>query len=210
MHKNIAKNTTLCAIVRYFGLFFTGTCLRSMTMGVARICGRRYEIGGSAFTAGRPVQVEKDKRRQADAVRRQQRSAAGLENTRPLPPAKPGSDEKFKEMKIGLFYDQDKIRRHAFVSPADGQAFGKLLGAHAGQIHLDRADEKLSLTDGARWIFKQVVLWLLCLDAVLLDFYHLAEHVHETARRCLGENEAGRAWAAERLHEGRPRRPARP
>jgi hypothetical protein len=110
----------------------------------------------------------------------------------------------------GLFYDQDKIRRHAFVSPADGQAFGKLLGAHAGQIHLDRADEKLSLTDGARWIFKQVVLWLLCLDAVLLDFYHLAEHVHETASRCLGENEAGRAWAAERLHEGRPRRPARP
>lgn len=147
------------------------------------------------------TQVEKDKRRKAHAVRRQQRSAAGVDNLKPLPPARPGSDERFKEMKIGLFYDQEKSRRHAFVSQADGKAFGKLLGAHAASIHLDRADEKLSLTDGAKWIFKQVVLWLLCLDAVLLDFYHLAQHVHEAARRCLGENEAARAWATDRLRE---------
>lgn len=161
----------------------------------------RVYAGVDGVMAPTVTQVEKDKRRKAHAVRRQQRSASGIGNMKPLPPAKPGSDERFKEMKIGLFYDQDKSRRHAFVSPADGKAFGKLLGAHADSIHLDRADEKLSLTDGAKWIFKQIILWLLCLDAVMLDFYHLAQHVHEAARRCLGENEAARAWAADRLRE---------
>lgn len=161
----------------------------------------RVYAGVDGVMAPTVTQGEKDKRRKAHAVRRQQRSASGIGNTRPLPPAKPGSDERFKEMKIGLFYDQDKRRRHAFVSPADGKAFGKLLGAHAASIHLDRADEKLSLTDGAKWIFKQIVLWLLCLDAVMLDFYHLAQHVHEAARRCMGETEAARGWAADRLRE---------
>lgn len=161
----------------------------------------RVYAGVDGVMAPTVTQVEKDKRRKAHAVRRQQRSASGIGNMKPLPPAKPGSDERFKEMKIGLFYDQDKSRRHAFVSPADGKAFGKLLGAHADSIHLDQADEKLSLTDGAKWIFKQIILWLLCLDAVMLDFYHLAQHVHEAARRCLGENETARAWAADRLRE---------
>jgi len=109
----------------------------------------------------------------------------------------------FKEMKIGVFYDQSKQRRHAFVSEEDGKEFGELLGAHARQIHLEAADRKLSLTDGAKWIWKQVVQWLVFLDAVLLDFYHLAQHVHEAARLCLGEGEAARAWAAERLKEAK-------
>lgn len=149
------------------------------------------------------TQVEKDKRRQKHAIRRQQRGKTGVGNAKPLPPARPGSDEKFKEMKIGIFYDQAKERRHAFVSEADGKAFGELLGAHAAQIQLEKADRKLSLTDGAKWIWNQVILWLVFLDAVLLDFFHLAEHVHEAARNCLGEGEAARAWASARLQEAK-------
>lgn len=149
------------------------------------------------------TQTEKDKRRQKHVLRRQQRGQTGVGNTQPLPPAKPGSDEKFKEMKIGIFYDQAKERRHAFVSEEDGKAFGELLGAHAAQIQLEAADRKLSLTDGAKWIWNQVILWLVFLDAVMLDYFHLAEHVHEAARCCLGEGEAARAWAGQCLREAK-------
>ncbi|HWE94588.1 MAG TPA: hypothetical protein VG269_11545, partial [Tepidisphaeraceae bacterium] len=34
-----------------------------------------------------------------------------------------------------------------------------------------------------------------------LDSYHLAQHVHEAARCCLGEGEAARAWAGARLKD---------
>ena len=143
---------------------------------------------------------EKDKRRKQHVARRKQRQTAGLGNAKPLPPRRAGTDERYKEMKIGVFYDQDKSRRHSFVSEKDGRAFGKLLGAHAALIQLEAADCALSLTDGARWIWRAVITWLVCLSAVLLDFYHLAQHVHEAARCCLGETEAARAWAAEQLN----------
>jgi hypothetical protein len=142
---------------------------------------------------------EKDKRRKQHVARRKQRQTAGVGNAKPLPPRRAGTDERYKEMKIGVFYDQDKVRRHSFVSEKDGRAFGKLLGAHAALIQLEAADCALSLTDGAKWIWRAVITWLVCLSAVLLDFYHLAQHVHEAARCCLGETEEARAWAAEQL-----------
>lgn len=144
---------------------------------------------------------EKDKRRKKHVSRRRRRAKAGVGNARPLPPRRAGSDQRYKEMKIGTFYDQGKQRRHSFVSENDGRAFGKLLGAHAALIQLEAADCALSLTDGAKWIWRAIVAWLVCLHAVLLDFYHLAQHVHEAARCCLGETEAARAWAAEQLHQ---------
>jgi hypothetical protein len=151
------------------------------------------------------TQVEKDKRRQAHAVRRQRRSATGVGNARPLPPARPGSDERYKEMKIGVFYDQAKQRRHAFVTGADSDAYGPLLASFAKQIGFDRADEQLSLVDGARWIAKQVCLTLTSLHALLLDFYHMSQHVHAAARCCLGDTPAARQWAGERLTDMKER-----
>jgi hypothetical protein len=149
------------------------------------------------------TQVEKDKRRQNHITRRQQRGKTGVGNTKQLPPPKPGTDEKFKEMKIGVFYDQDKTRRHAFATEKLSGDFGPLLAHHAKQIGFERADQTLCLFDGAPWIYRQVCLALLCLQAILLDFYHLAEHVHATARLCLGEGQAARAWAHERLTEAK-------
>lgn len=144
---------------------------------------------------------EKDKRRQKHVARRKQRQTAGRGNATPLPPRRAGTDQRYKEMKIGTFYDQDKTRRHSFVSEQDGKAFGRLLGTHAALIQLQAADCALSLTDGAKWIWRAVITWLVCLNAVLLDFYHLAQHVHEAARCCLGETEAARAWVAEQLSQ---------
>jgi len=73
------------------------------------------------------TQTEKDKRWQKLVVRRQQRPKAGVGNTQPLPPRRDGSVERFKEMKISIFYDLAMERRHAFVSVEDGKAWGELL-----------------------------------------------------------------------------------
>ena len=77
-----------------------------------------FAKGTDGVMAPTVTQEEKDKRRKAHAVRRQQRSAAGMGNAKELAPARPGSDERYKEMKIGVFYDQDKKHRHAFATEA--------------------------------------------------------------------------------------------
>jgi hypothetical protein len=146
------------------------------------------------------TQEEKAKRRQAQTVRRQQRSAAGLGNSKPLAAARPGSDEKYKEMKIGVFYDQDKRHRHAFVTEADCQDYGPLLKQFAAQIGFDQADQTIAVVDGAKWIYTQVCLALVMLKVLLLDFYHLSQHVHAAAKCCLGET-AAKPWAEQRLKE---------
>ena len=122
-------------------------------------------------------------------------------NAKPLPRARPGSDDRFKEMKIGLFYDQDKTRRHLFATEGDHEEFGRLRRRHADAIHLERALETLSLTDGGPWIRKQILKYLKHLDATLLDFYHLSEHIWATARCCLGEGPAAETWVRAQLHE---------
>ena len=42
---------------------------------------------------------------------------------------------------------------------------------------------------------------MLFLHARLLDFYHLAQHVHAAAKCCLGESDTAKEWAHRRLTE---------
>ena len=145
--------------------------------------------------------AEKEKRRGNQVIRRQQRSATGVGNTKELPATRPGADEGFKEMKIGLFYDQAKEHRHVFVTENNHETFGTLLKEHAEQVAFEQADQSISLTDGAKWIANQICLSLLLIKAMLLDFYHLSQHVHEAAKCCLGETPQAGEWVAARLKE---------
>lgn len=164
--------------------------------------GRTRVYGGiDGVMAPLVTQVEKDKRRRQQALRRQQRSACKIGNTQPLAQARPGSAERYQEMKIGVFYDQSKARRHVFATQQDHAGFGPLLAAHAKQVELEKADESITLTDGAKWIFAVICLVLGRVTATLLDFYHLSQHVHEAAKACLGETPAALVWAQARLTE---------
>lgn len=164
--------------------------------------GRTRVYGGiDGVMAPLVTQVEKDKRRQQQAIRRQQRSACKIGNTKPLAKARPGSGERYKEMKLGVFYDQHKTRRHVFATQQDSAGFGPLLAAHAKQVQMEKADESITLTDGAKWIFAVICGVLGRVTATLLDFYHLSQHVHEAARTCLGETPEALAWAKARLEE---------
>jgi hypothetical protein len=161
----------------------------------------RVYVGVDGVMAPTVTQLEKDKRRENQSVRRQRRSASGVGNAKPLPPARKGSDERYKEMKIGLFYDQQKKHRHAFVTEGDSEAFGPLLKEHARQVAFEQADECISLTDGARWIAGQICRMLLLIKVMLLDFYHWSQHVHAAAKCCLGETREAKDWTAARLKE---------
>jgi len=164
----------------------------------------RTYVGVDGVLAPTVTQVEKDKRRQQHVTRRQQRGKAGLDNARPLPNPRAGTDEKFKEMKVGVFYDQAKERRHVFATEETSKEFAPLLATHARLIGLENAQETLGRIDGAVWIYQQVCLALLFISSILLDFYHLAEHVHAAARCCLGEGTpAALAWATALLAQAR-------
>ena len=109
---------------------------------------------------------------------------------------------------IGIFYDQSKTREHVFATEGHHERFGELLRLHADALRLERAIETLSLTDGGLWIRNQLLKRLKKLKAIpsrlrtrLLDFYHLSEHVWDTAKVCWGDGEEARAWARQQLHD---------
>jgi hypothetical protein len=161
----------------------------------------RGYVGVDGVMAPMVTQAEKDKRRAAHRTRRRQRAAQGRPNLKPLPAARPGSDHSYKEMKIGVLYDQDKAHRHAFATEKTHEAFGPLLKTYAAQVHLDQADESLSLTDGAPWIATQINGALTFLTLMLLDFFHLGQHVFAAARDSFGDTPAAHEWAKARLDE---------
>jgi hypothetical protein len=161
----------------------------------------RVYVGADGVMVRTVTQEEKSKRRQDHAVRRRQRGRAGVENHRPLPPPKAGTDDRFKEMKIGIFYDQSKKHRHAFATEGNHERFGSLLARHARSLGLHQADEVLSLTDGSPWIRNQILGHIQPVTAMLLDFFHLSEHVFAAAKACWGEGAEGRAWAEKCLHD---------
>ncbi len=161
----------------------------------------RVYVGADGVTVRSVTQAEKDKRRKDHAIRRQQRGKTGVGNLQPLPRPKAGSDERFKEMKIGLFYDQSKTRKHVFATQGNHERFGELLRGQADALELERADETLSLTDGGPWIRNQLLKRLKKLKAMLLDFYHLSEHVWDAAKACWGDSAEAKTWASKQLHD---------
>lgn len=163
----------------------------------------RLYVGVDGVMTPAVTQGEKDKRRQKCITARQQRGKAGVGNLKPLPQAKPGSDERYKEKKLGVIYNQDKTRRHVFATEATAEDFGPLLATHAKTVGLEKVDQTICLIDGAKWIYRQVCQALLFIHLILLDFFHLAEHVHATGRCCLGETPAARAWSAACLDQAK-------
>ena len=172
--------------------------------------GRLY-VGVDGLLVRTVTAAEKDKRRKSHAARRRSRGRRGVQNARPLPDPRPGTDQTFKEVKFGVFYDQPKEHRHALATAGDAAGMGRLLRLHGSQVGLDHAKvkQRLALTDGAPWIARQLGKNLPMLTARILDFYHLAQHVHQAAVACLGEGTSeSAAWAKARLGEAKRLGPA--
>lgn len=148
-----------------------------------------------------PVVTDAEKVQRRRRVR-EKRSRSG-KRCRPLPPRVKGSDQPFKEFKAVVFYDESKGRWHECLSGSRRYQVGALVRREAARLGLGRADERVSLVDGAGWIRTQLTERpdQLPLSGLGLDFYHLAENVHRCRRAVFGDaGEAGREWAGALLH----------
>ena len=158
----------------------------------------RIYFGSDGVMVPHVTDAEKLARRQKVKAKRRQRGRPA----QPLPPRKPGADQKYKEFKIIAFYDEEQEHRAVSGTRGDCAVAGRLMRREAGRIHLDQADEKVGNVDGSPWIRNQVELQSLPLDALGLDFYHLGENVHKARRDIYGDDDdAGKTWAGDLLHQ---------
>jgi hypothetical protein len=115
-----------------------------------------------------------------------------------------GADQGWKEFKIGTFYSADKEHCCAFATRGNHEEFGRQLRREAFKVSLHKADQKFSVTDGAEWLRRQMRTRLPMLDEMILDFYHLAEHVAGTSAACWGLSSAeAQAWTGKVLHRAK-------
>lgn len=157
----------------------------------------RIYLGSDGVMVPMVTAEEKATRRQKIKDKRRRRG----KKSKPLPAAKPGADQKYKEFKIVAYYDEAQEHRIVAGTKGDCQQAGRLMRRIAADIHLNEADEKVGNVDGSPWIRNQVARQNLPLDELGLDFYHLSEQAHKAKRAVYGEDdETGKAWIAALLH----------
>ena len=157
----------------------------------------RLYLGSDGVTVPLVTDVEKKKRRQKIKENRRKRG----KKCQPLPRAKAGADQRYKEFKIVAYYDETQSHRVVAGTKGNHMEAGRLMRRLAAAVDLDKAGEKIGNVDGAPWIRNQMERQSLPLDAIGLDFYHLAENIHKARRAVYGESdESGKKWAADLLH----------
>jgi hypothetical protein len=161
----------------------------------------RVYVGIDGFMLPMVTDAEKHKRwAGAKARRRKLRRQKGLRR-RPLRRLR-GADQRYKEFKLVAMYDQPREHKYLRVTrQGPGQA-GRMLRAMAEDVRLRRCDQIAVVADGAEWIAALIEQNLPKeKTTVILDFYHAAEHVHQTRREVFGQNAGeGEQWAGELIH----------
>jgi hypothetical protein len=155
----------------------------------------RVYIGCDGVKVPLATDAEKQKRRTKVKEKRRRRG----KKCRPLPRAKPGSDQPYKEFRLGVLYDEHQKHRYVLVTRGDHEATGRMLWNMAEEVQLLQADERIANIDGAPWIRNQIEFHGVA-EHIGLDFYHLKDNLHKTRRIVFGEeSEAGKSWFAELL-----------
>lgn len=142
--------------------------------------------GADGFQVPLITDGEQRKRRDKAKQRRVKLRREG-HSLRPLAPRPKGADRHWKEAKLVTFYDPGGRHQHTAATTGDCRAAGRLMRHLAGQLHLDRADRKYSVSDGAEWIRRQYQQQLPMLDAMILDYYHFRDHAIGCAKTLYGE-----------------------
>lgn len=145
------------------------------------------------------TQQEKDKRRATVLKKRQDLPPQKRKKLKPLKAVKKGSDQRYKQIYVSCLYDQDHEHRLVGVTREKVKGLKRLLKRDAARVRLRAAEERLGVVDGAVCLRNN--LDALPLETVLLDFYHLSEHVGEAAAKTLGaETPAAEQWLKTVLH----------
>lgn len=132
------------------------------------------------------------------AKRRANRRKRGPKARRRRKRMRRGSDQAYKEFKLVAFYDASKEHQYVIGTHGDHKTAGRWMRRVAGWLKLDQADVSYSVTDGADWIRNQYNQQLPMLDANVLDYYHLREHVIAASYAAFGEGTPeATAWREE-------------
>ena len=167
----------------------------------------RLYLGSDGVKVPLVTQAEKDARRTQVKAKRRRRG----KKCRPLPRARAGAEQRYKEFKIVTYYDDLQDHRLVSVTRGDHEVAGRMMRRDGGRVGLGRADDKVAVVDGADWIKNQMTKQSLPLDDIGLDFYHLADYAHKTKRAVYGEEDPedetapGQAWVAGILHTAKHR-----
>jgi hypothetical protein len=154
-------------------------------------------ISSDGFMVPLITNAEKVSRREKTVKKRR---ASGKKH-RPLPRVKKGTDQRYKEFKAVMFYDQKMDHRLVSVTSGNCDEAGNLMRRDAGRIEFATADHRVGNIDGGPWIIGQIRKHHLPMTAIGLDFFHLGENVHKARRGIFGEdNPIGTQVAGELLH----------
>ena len=136
------------------------------------------------------------------AKRRALRRKAGPKARRRRKRMRKGSDQAYKEFKILAYYDPGNNHQYAVGTSGDHNALGRLMRRESAKVGSGpRGDVKYSVSDGAPWIVGQYRRRLPMLEANVLDYYHLREHVIATSHVCWGEGTAqAKQWQEEMMY----------
>jgi hypothetical protein len=145
------------------------------------------------------TRAEKDKRRAGVQERRAKMPPQQRGRLKRLGAVKKGTDQHYKQVYVTSIYDQEQEHRLVGVTRGQLKGLKRLLRREAGRVHLRAAAERVGVVDGA--VCLRNTLEGLPLEAILLDFYHLGEHVGQAAVKTLAaETEACEQWLADVLH----------
>jgi hypothetical protein len=160
----------------------------------------RVYLGVDGFMA--PVLTDREKQARRKAVVSGRRKRGGEKPKLPrLAARKKGADQRYKEFKLVQFHDESMGRRLISVTRKDCREAGRVMRRDAGRIDFHAADERVGNVDAAAWILNQITVRCVLLTALVLDFYHLSEHVNAGRRATFGEgSDEGGRWAGEALH----------
>jgi ribosomal protein L27 len=141
-----------------------------------------------------PLVTEQQKRKRRETEASKRRKEGRRSRARRGRPRR-GSDGGYKEFKIVSFYDPDKSHCHVAGTAGDHEALGRLMRREAGRIGLAAAQVTYAVSDGAEWIANQYARNLPMLDAHILDYFHLREHVLAASQALYGDGTAkARNW----------------
>ena len=140
------------------------------------------------------TQQEKDRHRETVKKKREQMPKEKRDLLRPLGRIPTGCDQRYKQIYVTCFYDQDHQHRLVGVTADKVEGLRKLLRQEAGRVRLRGAKERVGLIDGAVCLKNN--LEVLPLELVVLDFYHASEHVADAAKN----TGADKSWLDETLH----------
>jgi len=180
--------------------FDAGKCLTTSTSDGSRVS--RVYAGLDGFMLPMVTQAEADKRYEKARLRRKHLRRKRGQRRRSLV-RRSGADQRYKEYKLAVFYDQDQQHKLLRVTRKGPEHAGRMLKNMAEDIRLLAAQEIVAVTDGVLWIDALVKDYLPGdKTTAILDFYHAAEHVHQARREVYGEGSPeGQSWSGRIIQE---------